>query len=178
MKITLVRHAEVEKAFIGKYNGHIDIGLSKNGYEQAKKLAYELQEEDFDAVYCSDLIRARETLDAFDLSVEVIYTEKLREKSWGIHEGKSFQEIEASGIKYKNFNQWINELDGENIQSYTNRLRDFFHNTLLRSSAKNILLVSHSGFIKTLLTEMEEKTLEESFAIQLPYASFIKKTLL
>lgn len=174
MNITFLRHAEVQENYIGKYNGHIDIELSKNGHLQAKKIAHELKDENYDAIYCSDLIRARQTLDAFELNVEPIFTNRLREKSWGIHEGKSFDEIEKSGIIYENFEQWINTLDGESIQSYTKNTKDFFYNTLLKSEAKNILVISHSGFIKTIIATTQNKTLEETFSISLSYAGLYR----
>lgn len=174
MIITLVRHAEVEVNYIGKYNGHVDIHLSKKGHKQAKDLAQSLENEEFDAVYCSDLLRARETLDAFKLDIKPLFRTELREKSWGIHEGKSFQEIEESGIKYENFEQWIYALDGEDIDLYRENINEFFHTTLLTNSHKNILVLSHSGFIKTLLSIINKESLEDSFGLKLPYATFIK----
>ena len=173
MKITLVRHAEVIQEYQGKYNGHIDIALSENGKIQAKDLAKKLDAEVYDKIYCSDLLRAKQTLELFDYSVKPIYTSKLREKFWGIHEGKSFQEIQESGIKYKNFNQWINALDGECIQMYTKNVHDYFFNTILTSNAKNALIITHSGFIKTLKSLIEDISLEESFQLKLPYCSYI-----
>ena len=62
MMITLVRHGEVEKAYQHCYNGHNDIGLSKRGRNEAEKLALFFKEIEFNAVYCSDLKRCRETL--------------------------------------------------------------------------------------------------------------------
>ena len=174
MKITLVRHAEVRESYLGKYNGHIDIPLSNNGKLQAIKLAKELENENFDAIYCSDLLRAKETLKAFKLDVTPIFTSRLREKSWGIHEGKSFQEIVDSGIEYKNFQQWIGSLDGESIEIYTKNVKNYFQNILLQGNAKNVLIVTHSGFIKTLHSLRYECSLEKAFAIKLPYASYIK----
>jgi len=173
MKITLLRHAEVIKEFQGKYNGHIDIALSQKGKEDAKKLANKLEKLEFDRVYCSDLLRARETLSAFDINTEVVYTERLREKSWGKHEGKSFDEIVQGGLVYEDFEQWITALDGEDFNSYKERLREFFYETLLKESTKHILVVTHSGVIKTLLSILQGITLQEAFSTQLPYASYI-----
>ncbi len=173
MKITFVRHAEVIEEYQGKYNGHIDIPLSENGKLQAKELAKKLQNEKFDKIYCSDLIRARQTLGAFKYEVEPIYTSELREKSWGKHEGKSFDEIQQDGIKYENFEQWISSLDGQSIQSYTQKVEEYFYTTILKQKSLNILVVSHSGFIKTLLSIVTKSQLEETFKIQLPYGSYI-----
>ncbi len=173
MKITLVRHAEVAEEYQGRYNGHIDISLSKKGKEDAKGLAKKLKHIAFDKVYCSDLLRAKETLSAFNVDKEIIYTERLREKSWGRHEGKSFHEIVESGIEYKNFEQWINALGGEDIENYTQRLKEYFYETILKQNVENILIVTHSGVIKTLLSIIKNISLEEAFSTELPYSSFI-----
>ena len=60
MKITLVRHTEVQEKYHKRYNGHIDIELSPLGLTQAKNLASYFKEREFDLVYCSDLKRARD----------------------------------------------------------------------------------------------------------------------
>ncbi|RLA75920.1 MAG: histidine phosphatase family protein [Epsilonproteobacteria bacterium] len=174
MIITFIRHAEVEVKYVGKYNGHIDIALSPHGKEQAQNLAKEFKNERFDKIYCSDLKRARETLDAFNYSQEIIYTEKLREKSWGIHEGKSFEEIEKSGIKYIDFEQWMDALDGESPKLFTQKLKKYFYDEILSQECENILVVTHGGVIRTLMSIINKTTLEETFETKLPYASSIK----
>ena len=173
MKITLVRHAEVIEEYIGKYNGHIDIPLSQKGRDDAKKLAEELKYEKFDKIYCSDLLRAKETLDAFDYNTKPVYSKKLREKSWGKHEGKSFDEIQKEGIEYLNFEQWINSLDGESIQEFKERIENYFYKTICEESLENILIITHAGVIKTLISIIKNTPLNEAFLIKLPYASYI-----
>lgn len=174
MIITLVRHAEVEEQYKGCYNGHLDISLSSNGKRQAKKLGHKLQKLNFDKIYCSDLKRAKETLDEFKLNASTTYTDALREKSWGIHEGKSFQEIETMGIKYENFTQWINALDGEDVTLYTKKIKNYFYDEIAKESSKNILVVTHAGVIKTLLSIVNNLSLEEAFSTQLEYGSTLK----
>ena len=177
MKITLVRHGEVVEEYKGKYNGHNDIALSQNGKKQAKELAKKLTERKFDAIYCSDLRRARETLEAFTYKLTPTFSEKLREKSWGRHEGKSFEEIEAEGIKYENFEQWIDALDGEDVSEFRVRVQAFLTQMKNQKKHTDILVVTHSGFIKTLLSIYNECSLEDAFTINFPYASFIEITL-
>jgi len=174
MKIFLVRHAEVQKEYLGCYNGHIDISLSEDGKASAKELADSLKDIKFDKIFCSDLKRARETLDAFELKEDVIFTTRLREKSWGKDEGKSFSEIEREGIKYINFEQWIDALDGEDMQTYIKNAVDYFNETILKTDAKNILVVTHAGFIRAILSHQKKITLEETFKIKVPYGSYIK----
>ena len=177
MKITLVRHGEVIERYRSKYNGHIDIALSPQGKAQAKELANKLQNRSFDAIYSSDLLRAKQTLEAFTYKIKPIYSEKLREKSWGKHEGKSFAEIEAEGIKYQNFQQWIEALDGEDVALFRARIKNYFNEIITENSDSNILVITHSGVIKTLLSLHKNCSLEEAFFINLPYASFIELEL-
>ncbi|MEA3229012.1 MAG: histidine phosphatase family protein [Campylobacterota bacterium] len=173
MKITLVRHAEVIKEYQHRYNGHIDIALSEKGKLDAQELALKLKDTKFDKIYCSDLKRAKQTLLAFEFSSLPIFTKELREKSWGIHEGKSFEEIERSGIKYKSFQQWISALDGEDIDSYKERIKRYFYDTIFQQDCKNILIVTHSGVIKTVLGILNNLEIEESFSLRFPYSSYV-----
>jgi alpha-ribazole phosphatase/probable phosphoglycerate mutase len=171
MKITLIRHAQVIQEYLGKYNGHIDIPLSQEGLNQTKKLASQLQGCKFDKVYCSDLLRAKQTLEALDLPQTPIFTKELREKSWGRHEGKSYDEITQEGIVYENFEQWLNALDGEDIYTYQQRIKEYFLQNIFQEKVNHILVVTHSGVIKTLLGILNNYTLEEAFSLKIDYTS-------
>ncbi len=174
MKITLLRHTEVDEKYHKKYNGHIDIGLSHLGQEQADILAKSFKEEVFDLVYCSDLKRARLTLAPFTQVSQAIYTDRLREKSWGRHEGLSFDEILKEGeLEYREFLQWINDLDGEEYDSYIGRIKDFFLEYLLSKKVENILVVTHAGVIRVLISLVEEISLKEAFSIDISYGRYI-----
>ena len=170
MKITLIRHAQIDQKYQGHYNGHLDIGLSKQGYKDAKEFGKKLDCKEFDTIYCSDLKRAKETIKQFSCTQKIIYTDKLREKSWGKHEGMSFDEIISKDeIKYENFLQWIKALDGEDYESYIKRIKKFFIHQLPSTNKKNILIVTHAGVIRTLLHIFKDITLEEAFSIKVPY---------
>ena len=173
MKITLVRHGEVIEKYHGCYNGHIDIGLSHKGFLQAQEVAQKLRYEKFDMIYCSDLLRTKQTLQAFRYDINPIFTKKLREKSWGKHEGKSFEEITQEGLEYKNFHQWLDALDGEDIETFEQNLKKYFFQTILKQKAQNILIVTHSGVIKTIFKILDNLTLEEAFSIKVAYGSFV-----
>ena len=170
MKITLLRHAEVQEEYKGKYNGHIDIGLSVQGKAQAKALAQKFKHIVFERVYCSDLLRAKETLQPFTQAKDAIYTPMLREKSWGEYEGMSYEQIVACGVEYNNFTQWVEALGGEDIERYTQRIEDFFAQEIFTLTCENVLIVTHSGVIKTLIAIVQNISLEEAFSYTLPYS--------
>ncbi len=175
MLITLVRHAEVDEAYHHKYNGHIDISLSKKGRKQAQELAQRLQGKHYDAIFCSDLKRCKQTLQAFDLDLKPTYTSMLREKSWGCHEGKSFDEIIAmESFTYEDFEQWINALDGEAYGEYIQRIEDFFTRFLPEAAPyEHILVMTHAGVIRVLMHLFEKISLEEAFGRRFAYADHI-----
>jgi len=174
MKVTLVRHTEVEEAYHKCYNGHIDIGLSPKGKVDAKRVAKLFENKHFDKVYCSDLKRTRETLAPFAQAKDAIYTKLLREKSWGRHEGKTFDTIIAEGeIEYENFLQWICALDGEEYELYVERIRDFFLEKLLVQEYKSVLIITHAGVIRVLMAIVQKLPLEEAFSIDVPYSSYV-----
>ena len=98
MKIMLVRHGETLWNASGKIQGRSDIELSPNGIEQAEILAKYCPFERADAIYSSDLKRARMTAEAlakkFGLSVQTV--PELREVSFGDWEGNNFKNLQET----------------------------------------------------------------------------------
>ena len=174
MKLTLIRHAEVEHTYLNKYNGHNDITLSNEGINQAKDISKVLDAMHFDAVYCSDLRRTKETIKYYKLQDKVIYTKELREKSWGKHEGLSFDEIIAQNeIQYEDFLQFINALDGEDYQEYIKRIEVFFLEYLVSLKKEHILIITHAGVIRVLQSIIHKKSLPEVFGKKMNYGDLI-----
>ena len=181
MLITLLRHAEIQQAYQGRYIGHTDIALSDHGIKEATLLADFLiqnhQHKNFDAIYCSDLIRCRQTLSPLltKLNVGILphFTDRLREKSWGRHEGLNYYEIcQQENTSFHNFKQWFNLLDGESINLFIQRIQNFSEKLSL-SKKTNILIISHAGVIATFIHLLSNLTFEQSFYIKIPYASFV-----
>lgn len=177
MKLILLRHGEVETGFQHCYNGHNLISLSDKGKSQASTLAPLLQTFNFDAMYCSDLPRCVQTMDQIKKEtgyIDIIYTAALREKSWGRHEGLSFEQIcQLDNLHYENFIQWINVLDGQAIDDYNKQIKAFFTELSLLSY-QHVLIVTHAGVIRTLLHLLQGITLEEAFSIALPYGNYLE----
>lgn len=186
MIITLVRHGEVDEAYHRCYNGHNDISLSQQGREEAQQLAQLLKESSFDAIYSSDLRRCQETLspildqlqpsysNALKREVSpIIFTEQLREKSWGRHEGMTFDAIvKEEGLEYHDFEQWIHALDGEDYEVYMQRIKTFFRQTLPKTGYNRVLVMTHAGVIRLLIHLLENISLQEAFSINFPYGAY------
>jgi broad specificity phosphatase PhoE len=94
--ILLVRHGETDWNRERRWQGHADPPLNEHGREQARELAARLAGTCLDAVYASDLARARETAEivAAAKGVAVVVDPALREIDVGEWSGLATAEIE------------------------------------------------------------------------------------
>ena len=93
--IYLVRHAEAEGNLYRLAQGQFDGLVTKRGYDQIRALRRRFEGIHIDAVYSSDLFRARTTARAVSepRQLPVILREELREQQLGWWEGLTWQEI-------------------------------------------------------------------------------------
>ncbi len=98
-RLYLVRHGETVWNREGRVQGHTDIPLSAGGIEQTRRLAMRFQGEQIDAVWSSDLNRAKTTAAAIadPRGLGVVTTSLLRETMLGEWEGLTEPEVAARG---------------------------------------------------------------------------------
>ncbi|MBA2547610.1 MAG: histidine phosphatase family protein [Burkholderiaceae bacterium] len=94
-QLLLVRHGETAWNAEHRIQGHLDIPLSPMGMLQAAQLADCLTDEPITAIFSSELSRAWLTAAplAARLGLDVIAEPRLRERSFGIFEGLTLDEI-------------------------------------------------------------------------------------
>ncbi|HEX4323772.1 MAG TPA: histidine phosphatase family protein [Gaiellaceae bacterium] len=141
--LLLVRHGETDWNAEGRLQGHTDRPLSDFGRRQAQKLAAELQGEELEAIYSSDLARARETAEivAERLGLQVELDSDLREKDWGTWEGLTPAERDRV------------ELVSESTQAHQERtLRALRRISELHPGSGSVLVVTHGGSMRRVQT--------------------------
>src|SRR5690349_15616071 len=91
----VVRHGETAWNSEGRIQGHRDSPLTARGEAQARALARRLAREPLAALHASDLGRARATADAVAgaTGLAVRPDAGLRERAFGVFEGKTWDEI-------------------------------------------------------------------------------------
>jgi probable phosphoglycerate mutase len=141
--LLLVRHGETDWNAAGRLQGHTDRPLSDYGREQARRLAEELTGEEFDAIYSSDLARARETAEIVgaELGLPVALDPDLREKDWGNWEGLT--STERLGV----------ELAGESTESHQRRMLAAIGRIAAEHPYGRVLVVTHGGSMRRVQTE-------------------------
>ncbi len=151
IQIVLVRHGATDWNLQGRCQGSTDRDLSDAGIRQAEQLALILCEERFDAVYSSDLRRARQTAEVISRphALPVRVESGLRELDHGELEGLTFNEIKSRHGEF--LTRWRTEPaelrvpGGERLADVAERAWNGLHKILQRHpGAERILAVSHN----------------------------------
>ena len=150
--ILLARHGESDWNRAERWQGFADRPLTDLGREQAVALADRLRNTELDAVYSSDLQRARETAEIVartkDLGVEVV--RDLREVDVGSWSGLTHAEAEARFPD--GYARWVQGGEGwDDGETYAEMSRRVIR-TLLQIADQHdngrVLVVAHGGSIR------------------------------
>lgn len=180
----IVRHGQTEWNAKGMLQGHQDSDLTKKGKAQIKKLAHTLKNVDFAGIYSSDLLRARRTAQiiAVERKIAVKTTEILREKNFGVLEGKHYLDVQNElknlldrfdklSSKERARHKFLQEDSNEKIAA---RFITFLRELAIAHPGDNILVVSHGGTIRTLLLHLGFAKPEELPFGSIDNAGFVK----
>lgn len=156
--IYLVRHGETEWNEKKLIQGHSDIPLNVKGELQSKQLGEKLKNVHFEAVFSSDLIRAKRTAEIIILEkkLAVITTNTLRERMFGRFEGKHIDELrkilgELILFSKERQKKLFGLNDIENDEEVIGRFIPFTREVAVAYQGKSVLVVSHGGLIRAFL---------------------------
>lgn len=156
-RVILVRHGQTVWNKEAKYQGHTDVALSEDGFEQACKVAARLAKENIAAVYASDLSRALRTAEVIAArhGLPVHSMRELREIKFGEWEGLKYDDISAKWpeLMEKLFTH-PDEMEipgGETFQELKVRATKAIEELVARHKDETIAVVSHGGTIRTIL---------------------------
>ena len=143
--ILLARHGETDWNREGRWQGWADAPLNQNGRAQARELAEQLRSTPFDAVYSSDLSRARETAEivAAPHGVDVVRDAGLREIDVGSWSGLTRAELAErfpTGDRP----------DGETRDQHRERVHAAVQRIARANLGRRILIVTHGGTMRAL----------------------------
>jgi len=85
--LVIVRHGVTDWNAEERLQGHIDIPLNEDGIRQARSLRDSLAPFQFDAVYSSPLLRAKQTVEIVAEDRDISYDWRIAEINHGIWQG-------------------------------------------------------------------------------------------
>ena len=140
--IFLVRHGQTEWNKLKIMQGRTDIPLNEEGINQAKIVGGKLKDIKFAKIFCSPLLRAKQTLQNLGVKCKnIIYDERLLERNYG-----EFEKTPKSSFDYNSANK--NYKKAECAKDFFNRVVDFIKMLENEYLGKNVLVVTHAGVTK------------------------------
>jgi alpha-ribazole phosphatase len=174
MEIYLIRHTEV----IGSKSicyGQSNPPLADTFSEEAAALKAKLPAY-FDAIYSSPLLRCK--LLAEELGYQdVQFKAALMEVNFGTWEGKTWSEIPQSEL-----DPWMSDFvniappEGESLITMYKRIIIFLEN-LRKQPHKKVLLISHAGVIRNIISYILNIPLDNIFKLSIGHGEIFKVTL-
>ncbi len=172
--IYIVRHGETDSNICGACLGHTDVPLNETGRRQVQDLAKRLADVEFDAVYSSPLQRAVDTAAAVKKRAPMTMSYGLIERDYGDWEGMSFAQIEAKyPEEYRKWREnWIDFVlpDGESAANHQERVNEITDKIISENEGKKILIVTHLGTARHIISHMLGLTAEQSWRFTLDNA--------
>ena len=149
----LTRHGETEENAKRILQGLLQTKLTKKGIEQAFMLKEKLKNIHFDAILCSDLIRAIDTATIVAEPHHRIPIQKpiLRERDWG-----SWTGAYISNVKGKDF-----PVDVESVEHMFERAHAFLIDIIINYPNQTILAVGHGLIDRVLEATIKGKAIKD-----------------
>jgi broad specificity phosphatase PhoE len=144
--VFIVRHGEAESNRDKYFAGWRDTKLTRLGMDQAALLSRRLVHERIGKAFCSDSLRARQTLENIGLTCPVAYSEALRETNYGKMEGVAWGEDEDKYDRY-HLDPSARGEGGENAFDVQKRAVAYFEKNVLDAPEEKVLVVSHHNTI-------------------------------
>lgn len=156
--LVLLRHGQTDWNLNHRYQGLTDIPLNSTGEKQAEAANSFLKPFRFDAVYCSDLERAKTTArlalkDIYPYD-QIIFDRRLRERNFGDYEGGPYDKVflpdeyrtaMAADPEHFKFPE------GETLLDVEDRVQPFLEEMLQKYPDGTVLVVAHGTLLSMLL---------------------------
>ena len=189
--LVVVRHGETDWNRIRRLQGHTDIPLNEAGLAQALRLVDALADVPIDAIHASDLARAFATAApiAAARGLPIVRNPLLRERHYGVLEGRTFPEIvaqmPAAAERLRSRDPTHRIEGGESQQDFHRRVVDAVSDIAIAETAAarqrgdavaTVLVVTHGGVLDMLYRTAFGRPLEAERECPIPNAGVNRMT--
>lgn len=176
-ELWLVRHGVTDWNIEKRYQGSTDIPLNAEGIAQARAAALQLRGEQFAALYCSPMIRTRQTAHEISqvVGLPILTDERLREGCQGEWETLLLDEIDQlyPGMREKRRLDPVHNSPpgGETMLQVAQRVAQAADDIARAHPGQKVLVVSHGMALAALISLARNLPLKDSFNLILPNAA-------
>ena len=176
-QLDLLRHGECEGGNI--FRGHLDVHLTPAGLKRMHKVAQASQAQ-WHSVISSPLQRCWQCVQSLPLAdnTKRRHDVRLQEMSFGDWDGKKITDVWADD--YERIARWTKNPaqcsppNGESLEQVEQRIRPFLQECLAEQRGKKILLVTHGGIVRVILSHLLGMPMDYANRWQVPYACFTR----
>ena len=176
-RLILVRHGRTKLHHDERFWGKTDVELSDTGIMQAEQLRDRLAKEKINAIYTSQLSRARVTAEiiAAKHGVNVQTCSDLNECNFGFVEGLTFTEIQQLHPELaetlSGFDTLAQFPGGESFTELDERVQSLLPRLTKHKEKETVLIVAHGGTLLLLICHLLEIDIKNWRKMRLDLAS-------
>lgn len=177
-ELVLIRHGETDMNRELRFQGHVNVGLNATGLEQARRIAARMNGEKADAVYVSDLLRARQTAApiAGELALQAVPECGLREQSFGQVDGMRVDDIQRDHPEawagWLRFDEDFAMPDGESTRAFHARVMQAVQRVVAAHPDETVVVVTHGGVLDMIYRTARSLGLSGPRQSDIPNAGF------
>lgn len=175
--LVLVRHGQSIWNAEDRFTGWVDVPLSEQGEEEARKAGRLLRDYDFQVAYTSALTRAQKTLDIMleemNARIPIIRDAALNERMYGDLQGLN-KDAMRQKFGAEQVHIWRRSYDvappgGESLKDTAARTIPFFERCILGDIAqgKNVLVVAHGNSNRAIVMMLDQLDKEQVMQLNL-----------
>ncbi len=164
----LIRHGKTDWNEVYKLQGRTDIPLNESGRQMALAANREYRKKQFDVVFCSPLVRAKETAELLlqGRNLPIHFDERLVEISFGNYEGIERISQKPEHPIYKFFHDpsnYVADNGAESFESLFARTGSFLKEEVdpLLAEGKNVLIVGHGAMNSSIISQKRGYSLDD-----------------
>ncbi len=155
-ELLFIRHGQTDWNLQQRFQGQIDTPLNTTGHAQAQRLAARLAGERHDALFSSDLLRARETALPLGAAWQLpaVALAGLREQNFGLLEGLDVATIQARHPEL--WQRWLEQdadfaaPGGESQRRFHARVLAALKELAALAAGRRVAVVTHGGVLDML----------------------------
>lgn len=176
-KLILVRHGQSLWNLEDRFTGWVDVPLTDQGREEARRAGTKLSSTKIDVAYSSVLKRAEQTLSiiltTIGVDVPIIRDVALNERHYGDLQGLN-KKATAERYGEEQVHIWRRSYDipppnGESLELTAQRTLPFFDRCILGDikQGKNVLVVAHGNSNRSIVMQLDKLSKEEVLNLNL-----------